>query len=297
MRKGHLAAIFTIFVWGTTYISTKILLETMNPIEILLIRFIIGTAVLFAAYPRIIKWRGWKEELTLALAGISGISLYYLFENVSLIYTSAANAGVIIALAPFFTALLLWVLEKNRSAFSANFITGFILSISGVAILSYQGQKFGFSPLGDLIALGAPMCWAVYSLTSRKLADIDLPLAASTRRIFEYGILFLLPGLLFSDFSLTKADFTAENLMHLSYLSFIASALCFYTWNYATKTLGALKTGLYIYMTPVVTLVFSAIVLKEGASWLSIGGAFLALSGLVISEKGVKNNHNASNRR
>ena len=99
---------------------------------------------------------------------------------------------------------------------------------------------------------------------------------------------FLLPGLLFSEFSIIRENITIENILHLSYLSFIASALCFYTWNFATKTLGALKTGLYIYMTPVVTLVFSAITLKEGISLLSILGAVLALFGLVLSEKGVK---------
>ena len=288
MRKGHIAAIFTIFVWGTTYISTKILLKTFNPTEILLVRFIIGTAVLFIFHPKLIKWQGWKKESLLAVCGISGISLYYFFENVSLIYTSAANAGVIISLAPFFTALLLWIIEKNKSAFSANFTIGFILSMSGVAILSYQGQKFGFNPLGDLIALGAPICWSVYSLSSRKLSSLEMPLIASTRRIFEYGILFLLPGLLFSDFSISVENITYENILHFAYLSFIASALCFYTWNYATRTLGALKTGLYIYMTPVVTLFFSAITLKEGMSALSLLGALLALSGLVLSEKGVK---------
>lgn len=288
MKKGHIAAIFTIFVWGTTYISTKILLRTFNPTEILLIRFIIGTAVLFLVHPKLVKWQGWKTEAILALCGISGISLYYMFENVSLIYTSAANCGVIIALAPFFTALLLWILERNKSAFSRNFVIGFVLSISGVAILSFQGQKFGFNPLGDLIALGAPICWSVYSLTSRNLAKLKLTLIASTRRMFEYGILFLLPGLLFTDFSISRADFTLENILHLSYLSLIASALCFYTWNFATKTLGALKTGIYIYLTPVVTLVFSAIALKEGVTLLSIAGAMLALSGLILSEKGVK---------
>ena len=288
MRKGHIAAIFTIFVWGTTYISTKILLRSFNPTEILLVRFTIGIGVLFLFHPKFIKWQGWKKESLFAICGISGISLYYFFENISLIYTSAANAGVIISLAPFFTALLLWILEKNKSAFSANFTIGFVLSMSGVAILSYQGQKFGFNPLGDLIALGAPICWAVYSLSSRKLALLEMPLIASTRRIFEYGLLFLLPGLLFSEFSIIRENITIENILHLSYLSFIASALCFYTWNFATKTLGALKTGLYIYMTPVVTLVFSAITLKEGISLLSILGAVLALFGLVLSEKGVK---------
>ena len=40
--KGHLAAFVTIFIWGTTFISTKVLLKSFSPIEILFIRFLIG---------------------------------------------------------------------------------------------------------------------------------------------------------------------------------------------------------------------------------------------------------------
>ena len=42
---GHLAAFVTILIWGTTFISTKVLLRTFSPVEILFIRFVMGFAI------------------------------------------------------------------------------------------------------------------------------------------------------------------------------------------------------------------------------------------------------------
>ena len=49
---GHIAAIFTIIVWGTTFISTKVLLTDFNPVEILFIRLLLGLVALFIVYPK-----------------------------------------------------------------------------------------------------------------------------------------------------------------------------------------------------------------------------------------------------
>ena len=55
---GHLAALFTILIWGTTFISTKVLLEDFAPVEILFFRFVIGYLALLAADRRPIKGAG-----------------------------------------------------------------------------------------------------------------------------------------------------------------------------------------------------------------------------------------------
>ena len=52
---GHLAAVFTVIIWGTTFISTKILLEDFKPLEILIFRFIMGFLALAAVNPRRLK--------------------------------------------------------------------------------------------------------------------------------------------------------------------------------------------------------------------------------------------------
>ena len=74
--KGHAAALFTIIVWGTTFISTKVLLRSLSPVEILLIRFILGYAALFIACPHMLHTRSWKEEGIFALYDGKELSYY-----------------------------------------------------------------------------------------------------------------------------------------------------------------------------------------------------------------------------
>ena len=102
---GHLIALFTVGVWGTTFIATKILLGSFSPIEILLIRFLIGFLCLSIACPHVLHLKNKRQELYFAAAGLCGVTLYFLFENIALTYTMASNVGVIVAISPFFTAL------------------------------------------------------------------------------------------------------------------------------------------------------------------------------------------------
>mgnify|MGYP000523769624 FL=1 len=100
--KGHLLALFTIICWGTTFISTKILLVDFSPIEILLTRFVIGLSILYIIRPEPLKLRHEEHRLYLVVAALSGITLYYLMENIALTYTYASNVGIISSTAPFF---------------------------------------------------------------------------------------------------------------------------------------------------------------------------------------------------
>lgn len=104
--RGHISAIITIIIWGTTFVSTKILLEDFQPIEILFFRFILGLLALYVVCPHLLVIKNKKEEITFLFAGLSGVCLYYLLENIALTYTLASNVGVIISIAPFFTAFL-----------------------------------------------------------------------------------------------------------------------------------------------------------------------------------------------
>ena len=91
-NTGHLMAMLTVFLWGTTFISTKVLLTGFQPVEILFFRFIIAIVVLTLACPKRIKGFDLKREGMFALAGLTGICLYYLMENIALTYTMASNS-------------------------------------------------------------------------------------------------------------------------------------------------------------------------------------------------------------
>lgn len=111
--QAHISAIITIIIWGTTFVSTKILLEDFQPIEILFFRFVLGLLALYIAYPHLLVVKNKKEEITFLFAGLSGVCLYYLLE--ALTYTSASNVGVIILIAPFLTAFLTHFLLRQKN--------------------------------------------------------------------------------------------------------------------------------------------------------------------------------------
>lgn len=282
---GHLVAILTIFIWGTTFISTKILLHDFTPIEILFFRFTMGLIALMVVYPHRMKVKDKKHELLFIGAGLCGITLYYLLENIALTYTMASNVGVICSLAPFFTAILIYLFLKDEPL-RANFFIGFVIAMVGIALISFSGaSNFQLNPLGDLLAVGATIVWALYSMLTKKIFSYGYNTIQITRRFFFYGILLMLPALFLFDFNLGLERFADPvNLFNIVFLGLGASALCFVTWNFAVKVLGAIKTSIYIYMIPVITVVTSIIVLHEEITGLAALGTILTLAGLFVSE-------------
>lgn len=201
---GHLAALLTIIIWGTTFISTKILLVDFKPVEILFFRFAMGYLVLLMICPRRLKGVERKQELTFIAAGLCGICLYYLLENIALTYTMASNVGVIISAAPFFTAILAHLFMRSDEKLRANFFVGFVAAMIGIFLISFHGSSLELNPMGDILALIAAFVWACYSILTKKISSYGYPVILTTRRTFFYGILFMIPTLFFFDF---KMDF------------------------------------------------------------------------------------------
>lgn len=282
---GHIAAVLTIVIWATTYISTKVLLEAFQPIEILFFRFIMGYAALWIACPKKLKTTDRKQEWTYIAAGFCGICLYYLLENIALTFTMASNVGVIISIAPFFTAILAGLFLKTEGKIHPFFIAGFVVAMIGIICISFNGTKLQLNPIGDILAVLAAVVWAVYSLLTRKIAGFGHSVILSTRRTFFYGMLFMIPALFFMDFQVGISRFSNMTyLFNILYLGLGASALCFVTWNYAVKELGAVKTSVYIYLVPVITVLSSFVILDEKMTILSIIGMILTMAGLFLSE-------------
>ena len=282
---GHLLALLTIIIWGTTFISTKILLNDFTPIEILFFRFIMGLVALMIVYPHRMRVVNRKHELFFAAAGLCGVTLYYLLENIALTFTMASNVGVICSLAPFFTAIVAYLFLKEEPL-RINFFFGFVVAMVGIYIISFSGaSNFQLNPLGDILAVAANIVWAVYSVLTRKISSFGYNTLQATRKMFFYGILFMIPALFLFDFKLELERFANPvNLFNLIFLGLGASALCFVTWNFAVKVLGPVKTSVYIYMIPIITVVTSVIVLHEKITWLAALGTVLTLAGLFLSE-------------
>lgn len=285
-KSGHLAALFTVLIWGTTFISTKVLLKSFTPVEILFIRFVIGYLALWLLYPKKLKMQDRKHELLFMGAGLCGVTLYFLCENIALTITLASNVGVIVSIAPIFTAVLAH-LFLDEEALKPTFFLGFITAILGIILISFTtATKLQINPLGDFLAILAALLWGGYSIFTKKISNLGYPTIAATRKIFFYGILFMIPAIIVMPFSINlEALSNPLNLANIIYLGLGASAICYVTWNLAAKHLGAVRVSVYIYIIPVVTVITSALILREKVSFLSVIGTLLTILGLLLSEK------------
>ena len=281
---GHILALITIIVWGSTFISTKMLLSEFSPVQIMICRFAIAYVVLWLIRPKFDK-TGIKDELLFLLMGIFGCTVYFITENTALRYTLASNVSIIVASAPILTAILAHFFVKGEKL-NKNIIFGFIVAFTGVALVVFNGQfVLKLNPLGDLLSLGAALSWAVYSVILRTCVD-KYNSVMLTRKLMFYGLLTSLPIVAFEGEPFPFEAFRIpEMLFCVLFLGVIGSGICYVLWNKAISKLGVVITNNYIYINPFVTLVTGGIILKEPITAMGVAGAILIISGVVLSSK------------
>lgn len=237
--KYHLVALFTIFVWGFTFVSTKVLLADISPLWILLLRFVLGLGILCVMRPHILRLKERTDEVLFAAAGATGIAAYYLLENVALVFTTATAVGVIVAASPLFTALISAALG-DRSSINIRFFCGFALAMAGLIVVGAgtMGESdlvnfTSFDLFGDMLALTAALVWAVYSTLVARIAQKGYETIAATKRTFVWGVAFILVTTLIFDPHTPQPSvlLDGQNLLNLLFLGAVASAACFVTWG------------------------------------------------------------------
>ena len=282
---GHISALLVIVMWGTTFVSTKVLLNSFRPVEIMFSRFLLAYGALWLIHPHRPQIGPLRRELLYLAAGLCGVTGYFLMENIALRYSYASNVSILISAAPMLTGILAHFILKNEKL-HWRFFLGFAAAIAGIVLVTFNGSfVLRLNPLGDLLALLAACCWAMYSVIMRLLmADAPHP-AACTRHVFFYGLITMLPVLLLSGHTPDWQALTQPvNLFNILFLGLGASALGFVLWNRTVGILGATKTGVYIYLQPVSTILTAALILHERVTWLALAGTALILAGLLISE-------------
>lgn len=134
----HLIAFFTVAVWGTTFISTKLLIENgLSPHEIFFLRFTIAYIGCWFIAPKKLLANSIKDELSFVLAGMTGGSIYFITENSALSITQTTNVSFIICTTPLLTSLLSLLFDKKEKV-SRMFFHGNIYSIDRSGITNLQ---------------------------------------------------------------------------------------------------------------------------------------------------------------
>lgn len=283
----HLAAILVIFIWGITFVSTKVLLNNgLNPASIFFYRFILGyIGILFFSYKSSLLAKSVKDELMFMLVGILGGSLYYFTENIALDMTSTSNVALIVCMNPLLTAILLHVFSKNQRM-SKNLLLGSLLAFIGVSLVIFNGKfNFNITIIGELIAFMVAISWSFYTLLLKHMGDKYSSLFI-TRKVLFYGIVTIIPAFMWEPLVVDWAIFATPIVwLNMLFLGLGASLFCYFTWSRAIRALGAVKASNYIYFMPIVTLITSALIINETITYTALIGAILIILGVYISEK------------
>ena len=289
-HKYHIVAFLTVAVWGTTFVWTKLLIiNGLSPAQIFTLRFIIAYVLLtgFSMWRGRHKWLSdnWRDELTMMALGLTGGSMYFLTENESLRFTTATNTSLIVCSCPLF-AMLIIALFYRSERFSARQVWGSIVALAGMAAVVLNGHfVLHLSPLGDTLAFSACLCWALYTLLMKPVMG-RYPAMFITRKVFFYGILTILPYYIFvPDMPSWDVLMRPEVALNLLFLGSVASMLCYLTWSWCMKGLGAVVCTNWVYVNPITTIIAAWLILDEQITVYFLIGSILIIMGMYLSSK------------
>lgn len=282
-----IAALAVCAVWGETFVSTKVLLQSgLMPSDIFFCRFVLAYLCMIICSHRHLWTKGWKDELLMALLGVAGGSLYFLSENMALMYSTASNVAILVGTTPLVTALLLSLFYREERM-SGKQVAGSAIAFIGMILIILNGQLIlHLNPKGDMLALAASVSWGVYSLVMKRMSASYDSLFI-TRKVFGYGLLTILPYIIFvqplqTDLSIYQQTEVWGNLL---YLGLVASMLCYFAWNWALSKLGTVRTTNVVYLQSFFTMLFAHVILDEQITLMAICGTIVLIFGMAFASK------------
>ncbi len=282
---AHVGAMVVVAVWGTTFVSSKVLLgHGLMPADIFLYRFLMAwLCMLVVSHRRL--WSGnVRDELTLVGLGIMGGSLYFLTENMALVYSTSANVSILVSTTPMVTALLVSLFYRS-DRMTCRQAVGSLCAFLGVVLVVLNGQLYlHLNPRGDVLALCASCTWACYSLLMRRVMS-RYGAAFITRKVFGYGVLTILPwyGLVHPLETSPEVLLRLPVLGNLLFLGLVASTGGFLVWNRVMKVLGPVRVTNYVYFQSLVTMAVGAVVLDERVTWMALLGCIVLIAGMLMA--------------
>ena len=285
----HIVAFVVVAIWGSTFVFTKLLLlGGLTAAQIFMLRFIIAYVLLLVyCLIRGIRWvaDSWRDELLMAALGVVGGSLYFLTENSAMNYTTTTNTSIIVSLCPLFASAIIGLFYKSERL-SRLQTFGMVMAAAGVIVVVMNGHfVLHLSPRGDALAFAACLCWALYSLLMIP-ANARYDTVFITRKVFFYGLLSMIPYyIVYPELNLHLVFSQPQLLWNLLFLGSVASMLCFLTWTWVLKQLGAVVATSYVYLNPVTTIVFAWFLLGEQITLWFILGTLLILYGMYLADR------------
>ncbi|UXH46757.1 DMT family transporter [Rossellomorea vietnamensis] len=281
---ASLYATMSISFWGISFVSTKAVLDTLDPYTLLVMRFAIGALFLFMLL--VVK----RYKLTIPLKyiphliilGVLGVFIHQVIQATALLTIDASSAGWMISFSPVFTVILSMMFLHEKMTLPK--VLGMIIAITGVLMVTTagRGQSIGFTVnIGYLLMILSTLNWAVYSVLLKKLR-IELPSLVITFYMSLLGFSLTTPFLIRNRGWEGISQLSNVEWAHLIFLGVFVSGIAYWYWAKALEVLDASKVSMFLYLEPVTTLIAAILLLHEKIFLISILGGVIIIIGVVI---------------
>jgi len=277
----------TMLLWGGTFISGRMLAETVAPASAAFLRFTIASFALLLITrlmtgglqrPRSEHW------VPLILLGATGVFSYNICFFIGLKHISAGRAALFVACTPLVITLLSLLLHRERLPLLG--FSGILLSLTGAVFVISNGHPgallHGSFGIGEMALLGCVLSWAAYTLIGRSILTTLTPLTAVCYSSLIGAILLLVPAL-HAGLIGTLATLTLIDWFNLAYLGIGGTALGFSLYYQGIQKIGATRAGIFINLVPLFALLLSWLLLNEIIRYSVLGGGLLILTGVSLT--------------
>lgn len=277
---AYIALIIVVIMWGISFVSIKISLDVFSPIAMAFYRFLIATIILiiikrFSSREKVNK----KDYFRLALSGIFAITIYFICENNGVLRVSANSASIIVATLPIAALISDKIFYKTK--ISKVSIISIIASILGIYLVIGNDVITG-SVTGYLFLAGSIVSWCGYLVVTKPLFKKYSNLTITTYQAL-FGTIAFIPFMPFQ--TVNYSGINGVIIINMLFLAVFCSALGNFGYNYAYKELDVTISTLFLNLCPVVTFIFSFIILKEKLTFQQVIGAIIIIISVCIVTK------------
>ncbi len=269
-------------IWASSFVVMKATLAVFDPLFILAVRMAVAALCLtpFLKLLRHVRYQAGDWKL-LAFIVVCEPGFYFLFEANALRYTSASQAGMVVAMLPLMVGAAARLTLKEPLTRTA--ALGLSLAVVGVVWLSAAGVATERAPhpmLGNFLEFLAMVCATGYMVAARRVMERYSPHFITALQAVA-GCLFYLPALALPGTPLPAA-YPLWPCLGVLYLGSAVTLLAYGCYNYGNSQLPAARASAFTNLIPVFTLVMGVAFLGETltpsqlvASALVIAGVFL----------------------
>lgn len=285
-RLAELLLVLVVFIWGTNFIVMKAAFREFPPLAFNAVRMTVAALVLGMIWlsrerSNRMPIRDWLQLLGV---GVLGNALYQILFAVGLDLTTSAISSLLIGTIPVWTALLAMALGWEK--ISKKTWLGILIAFTGVILVTLGSPLVRGNTsvvkdpiVGNIITLGAAICWASYTVLSKRLLERYSALHVSAVGLLV-GVPWLWPFAIADLISLDWRALPPSVYGSILYTSCLSIALAYLIWSYSIQQLGATRTAIFNNIVPVVTFALAFLVLREPVTWLQVLGGAIVLAGV-----------------